>query len=224
MFLVALALAPGLAIMIFVYWKDKFEKEPKQLLALSFLLGALSIIPAIILEMIFSNYAESIPIYLISNAVKAVLVVGLAEEGSKYFMARYFLFPRRAFNEPFDGITYCVMISMGFATIENVMYVMDGGVTTALLRMVTAVPAHATFGIIMGYYLGLKKFDTENKYYGLKALGFAALLHGAYDFFLFINYYPGMAIGALLSLRYGIIFSRKAIKLHQQASPFNMKN
>ena len=49
MFLVALALAPGLAIMIFVYWKDKFEKEPKQLLALSFLLGALSIIPAIIL-------------------------------------------------------------------------------------------------------------------------------------------------------------------------------
>ena len=137
-------------------------------------------------------------------------------------MARYFLFPRRAFNEPFDGITYCVMISMGFATIENVMYVMDGGVTTALLRMVTAVPAHATFGIIMGYYLGLKKFDSENRYYGLKALGFAALLHGAYDFFLFINYYPGMAIGALLSLRYGIIFSRKAIKLHQQASPFNI--
>lgn len=222
MFLGALALAPGLAIMIFIYWKDKFEKEPKRLLALSFLLGALSIIPAIILEMIFSNYAESIPIYLISNAVKAVLVVGLAEEGSKYLMARYFLFPRRAFNEPFDGITYCVMISMGFATIENVMYVMDGGVTTALLRMVTAVPAHATFGIIMGYYLGLKKFDTENNYYGLKALGFATLLHGAYDFFLFINYYPGMAIGALLSLRYGIIFSRKAIKLHQQASPFNM--
>ena len=224
MFLGVLALAPGLAIIIFIYWKDKFEKEPKRLLALSFLLGALSIIPAIILEMIFSNYAESIPIYLISNAVKAVLVVGLAEEGSKYFMARYFLFPRRAFNEPFDGITYCVMISMGFATIENVMYVMDGGVTTALLRMVTAVPAHATFGIIMGYYLGLKKFDSENRYYGLKALGFAALLHGAYDFFLFINYYPGMAIGALLSLRYGIIFSRKAIKLHQQASPFNMKN
>ena len=94
MFLGALALAPGLAIMIFIYWKDIFEKEPKQLLALSFLLGALSIIPAIILEMIFSNYAESIPIYLISNAVKAVLVVGLAEEGSKYFMARYFLFPR----------------------------------------------------------------------------------------------------------------------------------
>ena len=222
MFLGVLALAPGLAIIIFIYWKDKFEKEPKRLLALSFLLGALSIIPAIILEMIFSNYAESIPIYLISNAVKAVLVVGLAEEGSKYFMARYFLFPRRAFNEPFDGITYCVMISMGFATIENVMYVMDGGVTTALLRMVTAVPAHATFGIIMGYYLGLKKFDSENRYYGLKALGFAALLHGAYDFFLFINYYPGMAIGALLSLRYGIIFSRKAIKLHQQASPFNI--
>ncbi len=217
---IALALAPGLAIMIFIYWKDKFDKEPKRLLAFSFLLGALSIIPAIIFEMVFMNYAESLPNYFISNAVKAVLVVGLAEEGSKYLMVLFFLFPRKAFNEPFDGITYCVMVSMGFATIENVMYVMDGGMTTALLRMVTAVPAHATFGIVMGYYLGLKKFDSENRNYGLKAIGFAALLHGAYDFFLFINYYPGMAIGALLSLRYGLLFSLKAIKLHQQVSPF----
>ena len=220
MFPIALAIAPGLAIIIFIYWKDKFDREPKRLLGLSFLLGAFSIIPAIILEVLFSNYAESIPVYLVSNAVKAVLVGGLAEEGSKYFMVRYFLYPRKAFNEPFDGITYCVMVSMGFATVENVMYVMDGGMSAALLRMVTAVPAHATFGIVMGYYLGLKKFDTQNKNNGLKALGFAALLHGAYDFFLFINYYPGMAIGALLSLRYGINFSRKAIKLHQQVSPF----
>ena len=224
MFPITLALAPGLAIMIFIYWKDKFDKEPKRLLGFSFLLGAISIIPAIILEMIFMNYAESIPIYLLSNAVKAVLVVGLAEEGSKYIMVRYFLYPRNAFNEPFDGITYCVMVSMGFATVENVMYVMDGGMTTALLRMVTAVPAHATFGIVMGYYLGLKKFDSGNNGYAFKALGFAALLHGAYDFFLFINYYPGMAIGALLSLRYGINFSRKAIKLHQQVSPFRNNN
>lgn len=109
---------------------------------------------------------------------------------------------------------------MGFATVENIMYVMDSGMQTALLRMVTAVPAHATFGIVMGYYLGLKKFDTKNLNYGLKALAYATLLHGAYDFFLFINYCPGMAIGAVLSLRYGIIFSRKAILLHQQSSPF----
>ncbi len=220
MLLLALAIAPGLAIIIFIYWKDKFDREPKRLLSFSFLLGALSIIPAIILEVCFSNYPNSIPIYLLSNAVKAILIVGLAEEGSKYFMVRYFLYPRKAFNEPFDGITYCVMVSMGFATVENIMYVMDSGMQTALLRMVTAVPAHATFGIVMGYYLGLKKFDTKNQNYGLKALGYAALLHGAYDFFLFINYYPGMAIGAVLSLRYGIIFSRKAILLHQHASPF----
>ncbi len=216
----ALAIAPGLAIMIFIYWKDKFDREPKRLLAFSFLLGALSIIPAIILESVFANYPDTIPIYILSNVVKAVLIVGLAEEGSKYFMVRYFLYPRKAFNEPFDGITYCVMVSMGFATVENIMYVMDSGMQTALLRMVTAVPAHATFGIVMGYYLGLKKFDAKNLQYGLKALGFAALLHGAYDFFLFINYYPGMALGALLSLRYGISFSRKAIKLHQESSPF----
>lgn len=105
MLLLALAIAPGLAIIIFIYWKDKFDREPKRLLAFSFLLGALSIIPAIILEASFMNYPDSIPIYLLSNAVKAILIVGLAEEGSKYFMARYFLYPRKAFNEPFDGIT-----------------------------------------------------------------------------------------------------------------------
>ncbi len=219
--LFALAIAPGLAIIIFIYWKDKFDKEPKKLLTLGFLLGILSIIPAIILEKIFLDSSESISDYWVSNAVKAFLIVGLAEEGSKYFMARYFLYPRKAFNEPFDGIIYCVMVSMGFATIENVMYVMDSGMTTAILRMVTAVPAHATFGIVMGYYLGLKKFDIENKNYGLKAIACAALLHGAYDFFLFINNYPGMAIGALFSLIYGIKFSKKAIKLHQEASQFN---
>ncbi|GDX51079.1 protease PrsW [Bacteroidota bacterium] len=221
MILIALALAPGLAIMIFIYWKDKFDREPKRLLALSFLLGAISIIPAIVLEEFFSGYSKSIPIYLLSNAVNAVLVVGLAEEGSKYFMTRYFLYPHKSFNEPFDGITYSVMVSMGFATVENLIYVLNnGGMETALLRMVTAVPAHATFGVVMGYYLGLKKFDTLNRNFGLKAIAYAALLHGAYDFFLFINYYPGMAIGALLSLRYGIVFSQKAIRLHQQSSPF----
>lgn len=222
--LLALALAPGLAIIIFIYWKDKFDKEPKQLLAISFVLGAIAILPAIFFERVLQNVPTFFPDFILSQFINAIFCVGLVEEGCKYAMVILFLYPRKAFNEPFDGITYCVMVSMGFATIENIMYVDRGGMNTAIWRMFTAVPAHAVNGVMMGYYLGLKKFNPANKSYGLKSLGFASALHGAYDFFLFINNTGGMAIGAILALRFGINFSMKAIRLHQNASPFISQN
>ena len=100
---------------------------------------------------------------------------------------------------------------------------MEGGSGTGLLRMFTAVPAHPTFAILMGYYLGKAKFEHKKAYYALHALGVATLFHGAYDYFLFISYVPGIVLGALVSLILGIHLSRKAIKIHQLASPFIIK-
>jgi RsiW-degrading membrane proteinase PrsW (M82 family) len=112
------------------------------------------------------------------------------------------------------------MVSMGFATFENVMYAFSEGMGTAIFRMFTAVPAHATFAILMGYYLGKAKFETRKSYYAFHALGIATLFHGAYDYFLFISFVPGIALGALASLATGVWLSRKAIRIHQNASPF----
>ena len=135
-------------------------------------------------------------------------------------MVRGFLQPRKGFNEPFDGIMYAVMVSMGFAGVENIMYVIQGGMDVALIRAFTAIPAHATFGIIMGYYMGKAKFSNNRMKWNLIGLSLAILFHGAYDFFLFIGFIPGISIGAFISLIVGIILSKRAIKAHQEISYF----
>ena len=220
--LLSLAVAPGLAIAIYIFWKDKFEREPKRLMILGFVLGIVSLVPAVLLEYLWGKWGYSGKGDIQDVAFFAFIVVGFSEEISKFLFLKKFLYPRSAFNEPYDGITYSVMVSMGFATLENIMYAADGGYKVALMRMVTAVPAHAVFAIIMGYYVGLAKFDEEKKnlHLLLGILG-ATLLHGAYDFSLMQQDYPQFqAIGALFSLYIGIRLSRKAIKLHQDNSPF----
>jgi RsiW-degrading membrane proteinase PrsW (M82 family) len=222
MFLLSLALAPGFAISIFIYWKDKFEKEPRALLIKSFLLGMISTVPAAFFELFFNRYVLPEPDEIISIGVYSFAGIGIIEEGCKYFFLRSYAYRKSEFNEPFDGITYAVMVSMGFATLENLLYVFQQGAGTAITRMFTAVPAHATFGIIMGYFLGLEKMKGK-KYFGLAGLLLAATLHAAYDFFLLTSYIPGMWLGAVLSVFIGIRFSLRAIRLHQNDSPFKNK-
>ena len=111
-------------------------------------------------------------------------------------MVRYYAQPKKDFNEPFDGIIYAVMVSMGFAAVENLFYVLEGGMDVAVIRAVTAIPAHAVFAILMGYYMGKAKFSPTKKVrYNLTGLFLAILFHGAYDFFLFINFIPGISRG-----------------------------
>mgnify|MGYP000164662279 CR=1 FL=1 len=220
--LAVLTNAPIAIIIIYIYIKDKYEKEPKKLLLKTFLGGAvISVIATILISTIANKaFPLSDSFSLFQQFVKAFVVVALVEEFSKYLIVRYYAQKKEAFNEPFDGIVYAVMVSMGFAFTENILYVLDGGFYTALARAFTAVPAHATFGIIMGYYMGIAKFSKYKIRYNLLGLLYATLFHGAYDYFLFINFIPGIWIGAALSLIIGIVLSRKAIKKHQDRSQF----
>jgi len=179
----------------------------------------IAIIPAFFIEQtgeIFVMAGSSTEMTLIF----AFVVVGCTEEGCKYFMLRTYAYRKKEFDEPFDGITYSVMVAMGFATLENIMYVSQFGYGNAFLRMFTAIPAHASFGIIMGYYTGLAKFNDNSKRLLFQGWLYAALLHGAYDFSLMDRNIPLITIGAGLSLYLGIRFSLKAIRLHQEDSPF----
>nr|WP_321245299.1 PrsW family glutamic-type intramembrane protease [uncultured Psychroserpens sp.] len=224
--LILLAIAPICIIILYVYFKDKYDKEPKRLLLYSFLLGAIvSIIVTTIIYIIFDMLMPledkfSVP----QQFIKAFLVVGLTEEFSKYIIVRYYAQPKKAFDEPYDGIMYAVMVSMGFAATENIMYVLESGYITGILRALTAVPAHATFGILMGYFMGKAKFSKNRIKLNLLGLLLAVTFHGFYDFFLFIEFIPGIWVGAFLSLILGIILSHKAIKKHQKDSHFNPEN
>jgi len=218
--LLALSIAPGIAICIFIYLKDRYNREPLLLLLISFVLGMLSTIPALFLQVLNNTTLESLAGKPYAEvAIFAYLVVALSEEGSKYLMVRFFAYRRKEFDEPFDGILYSVMVGMGFATLENIGYVYEHGLGTGIMRMFLSVPAHATFAILMGYYMGLAKFDNANrKKYLLLAILLPVIFHGTYDYFLFLGGTLLNVGSAIVSLLVAIHLSKKAIQKHQALS------
>ena len=224
--LLAAATLPSMAIAYWIYHQDYHEKEPAKMLLWAFLCGCASTIPAIFFQSYFIDWEN--PQSLYATSLFAFLGVALTEELSKFILFRRFVYPQKDFNEPIDGIVYGVMVGLGFATLENVMYVFNAeqnGFSTALGRAFTAVPAHAAFGVLMGAYVGLAKFFPEKAtVYTIIGVGLAVFFHGAYDFFLMQQVYEGMAILAIFTLIWSINMSRKLIRLGQDMSPFKPKD
>jgi protease PrsW len=214
------AIAPGVGIVFFIYFRDKYEKEPFRLLRNCFLFGLLSIVPAILIEMGMGRLGLNENQGLLKTLVYAFFVVGLAEEMSKFFFLRVYAFPKKDFNEPFDGIVYSIMISMGFATLENVMYVAFEGLGTAVLRMFTAVPLHAVCAIFMGYFVGKAWFAKHRTWNMILGCSLAVFIHGLYDFFLFQQEIAELAILSFMALGASVGISFIAIRKLQKRSPF----
>ncbi len=189
MLLLALAVAPGIAISLFIYSRTKYRRETLRYLFVAFVLGMLSTLPALVLQFLSADVRDD-PFHhsIFSFAWYAFVVVALSEEGSKYLVLRFYAYPKKVFNEPFDGILFAVMIGMGFATVENIEYVRQFGWSTGVNRFFLSVPAHASFAVLMGYYVGLAKFRPgRSLLLMIKGLLIAVLLHGSFDFFLFIQ-------------------------------------
>ena len=221
MILVALALAPIVFLFTYVYLQDKYEREPLRYLIISFILGVFTAFPVLFISEQVDTYTNitltAMPL------VYAFVVVALTEEGMKYLVLRWYNYPHKEFDEPYDGIMYGVAVSLGFAAIENVMYVfMSGGdpYETGIGRMFTAVPAHAMFGVMMGYFVGRAKFLAKGSRFleRMKGLGTAVFFHGTYDYFLFLGK-SYLVPFSIVSLAVGIFLARKAIHLHADISP-----
>lgn len=229
MILFALSIAPGIAISLFFFFKDEYNREPRRHILVCFFLGILAAIPAAAFQLLVFPMADR---YLVTGipsvAIKAFILVALSEEWCKYFMVRYYAFRQPEFDEPFDGIVYTVMVGMGFATIENIGYVMQHGLATAILRMFLSVPAHASFAILMGYYVGRAKFRPGGRFSNLmKGLLLAVFFHGLFDFFLFLRDNEMVQrhvsdiilfLGALLTFGIAIVLSRNAFREHMAHS------
>ena len=212
---ISVAVLPPLYIIYFIYKNDLYEKEPHELLIKTFFLGCIVVVPALVIELIFDeNFFNNTFLY-------AMMGVALAEEGSKFFFLRHFNYKKNDFNEPYDGIMYAVVISMGFALVENIFYVFgnDGQeISVGFLRMFTAIPLHATCGVVMGYYMGIAKMNIDQRTRSLiLSVLFPVIIHGLYDYFIFAGY--GI-IFSLLILIIAFYFSNKSIKIHQSNSPF----
>ena len=219
--LIALAILPALVICYAIYRIDKFDKESHWQLIICFVLGMLVTYPAMKLEEIGQNYGLEESTSLLPLLILSYIVVGLSEELTKFLALMFYAYPQKEFNEPLDGIVYAVMIAMGFATLENILYADQYGYQTTIVRAFTAVPAHAVFAVIMGYYVGLAKFN-KSKRFSLIAIGLLIpiLIHGTYDFFILQEYYDWLMGFATLTLAVSIYFSIRLIRLHQYNSPF----
>jgi RsiW-degrading membrane proteinase PrsW (M82 family) len=229
MILFALSIAPGIAISLFFFFKDEYNREPRRHILFSFFLGILAAIPAAAFQLLAFPLADRLlPTGIASIAIKAFILVALSEEWCKYLMVRYYAFRQPEFDEPFDGIVYTVMVGMGFATIENIGYVMQHGIATAFLRMFLSVPAHAAFAILMGYYVGRARFHPGGRFSNLmKGLFLAVFFHGLFDFFLFLRDNAMIQqhisdiflfLGALVTFVISMFLSRNAFREHMAHS------
>ncbi len=223
--LLLISLAPIVIIAFFIYFKDKWEKEPIGLLLITLLVGALTVIPILFLETFlqkFSGYFDG----LMHAAYEAFVIAAFSEELFKFLALFFLIWKNKEFNEKFDGIVYAVFISLGFALVENILYVFGdsaGGYSVGILRAVTAVPAHALFGVVMGYHFAIAKFEPSRRGFEIfLALAFPILLHGLYDFWLMSE--NGYLL--LLFIPYVIvlwIFGFKRMKTHSDDSVFKPK-
>jgi RsiW-degrading membrane proteinase PrsW (M82 family)/ribosomal protein S18 acetylase RimI-like enzyme len=229
MVLLALALAPAIAIIMFILYRDRFNREPPASLFISFFYGVLATIPVLLLE-VGAGYFEATGT-IQGTIIMAFFGVALVEEAVKFLPLRLYSFTRKSFDEPLDGIVYAVMIGMGFATLENILYVYEHGMQTGFLRMLTAVPGHATFAVIMGYYVGKAKFDYANRIkLLLTGLVLATFFHGLYDACLFLIKKVSdpiaivLALFALTTYIFALVLSSRLIKQHRLISMGLYKN
>lgn len=180
---------PVFFLLLYFWYKDRGEAEPLQLMRRIFILGILVIIPVagaeFLLQSAFLSFFKEVPWWF--WFISPFLFVALPEEFGKMWMVKKVAYYHPKFNELMDGITYCIIASMGFAVFENVMYTLQYGTATGMLRAFTAVPAHALFSGLMGFYMGYARFaktPQEEKHMLRKALFMGVLFHGLYDFLL----------------------------------------
>jgi RsiW-degrading membrane proteinase PrsW (M82 family) len=218
--LLCAALFPAIALCIYVFKKDRVEKEPMGLLLSLFFLGMVICFPAAEIENVLLGFIDSVFLpfgvevggeVVLNNAVYQTYIVcqnfiGIArvEEGLKLLILLWRTSKNKNFNSLFDGVVYAVFVSLGFAALENILYVRQYGWMNALMRGILAVPGHTFFGVLMGYYYSLwhmyekagerelqlkqaglagnlQKTFSGKRYLALSLL-IPTLAHGMYDF------------------------------------------
>ena len=191
-FVIITALLPIVILVYYIYHKDKKSPEPTKQLVKAFLFGILSVPLSLFISIplgligAYSTEATSI----LGNVNSAFLGAAVPEEIAKFFMLWLLLRRNQYFDERMDGIVYAVCVSLGFAALENMVYLFSNAesyFTIGVSRAIFAIPGHFCFGVLMGYYYSLAKFYSMNrKRNKVFILIVPVVLHGLYDSILFI--------------------------------------
>ena len=197
--LLFLSVLPAALLIIFIYRQDKYQKEPFKSLFKAFFGGMLSVVFTIITVRIIDYTIGLIPYLNQTVFYDSFITAGIPEELCKFLIFMIFIWNDKNFDEYFDGIVYASFVSLGFATVENIMYVMPGGIGTGIVRALISVPAHFLFGVILGYFLSLAKFNSDKKgRYIIIGLLIAMAAHGLFDWLLMFSDRMGGALSSFI--------------------------
>lgn len=179
------AVVPGLILMWFLHSRPQYP-QPRTTLWATFGLGILLIIPVIILtfpvSIVFSVMGDLTRSRVLVLVLQAFLGAAILQESFKFLALSGFSCQRKRMAEPFDGVVYGVVISLSFATLENIAYVIEGDMIGAALRALTSMPAHGALGGIMGYYIAQGVFNPAQRGRNLRlAWVIPVALHTLYD-------------------------------------------
>ncbi len=195
--LAIVGMAPGLLwVGYWIHRRGHYPRIRANLIKV-FLWGCAATLPTLAIEQLAG--AGIVQKSLTAAAATSFLVIGPVEELFKLLAVWVSIFRSRDFSEPMDGIVYAVTSALGFACVENVIYILQLGPASLLSRAVFATPAHILFASMWGYYLGLARFELEGELRLVaKGLLIAAAFHGVYNFVIAI--YPNKAMISLAPL------------------------
>ncbi len=178
------AVVPGVVLLWYI-WKRDLQPEPTQWLLRALFAGVVICLPVALVEAGIQEllFGGNEPSTYLGTTVMAFFVAAVPEESFKLLALWLVLRKNPYFDEHFDGIVYAVFVSLGFAILENISYVLkeDDWLGVAFVRAFLAVPGHYAFGVFMGYYYSLYHFVDHSPRMGAKVLLMPVLAHGIYD-------------------------------------------
>lgn len=222
--IIMLAFSPGIFWLWIIYARDKYRPEPRNLVIRTFLLGAAVSLPVSLIEFVLFPGATEIdldmPVSIATAAYLSVVVAGITEEIGKYAVVRYTIYNSPYFDEPIDGIIYASAAALGFASLENVGYMLTYGWEVIAVRGLFSTLAHVLFSGIWGYLLGRQKINQgAGRKLLISGLIVSIILHGAFDFFLLRQ--RGYELITLLIFIAAGIFFIYLVKRANRQSPYN---
>ena len=207
---VTLSFIPSLLLLRFLYKRD-INPEPRSVLLKTFWLGFILAIPILIVTYPLAPLMWRIKNPMLAAMYWSLFCAAIPEEFFKFLVLTKYCTRNHAFDEPMDGIVYGVTASLGFATIESMMFISRVGWEAAISRALTAVPAHACFGVVMGYFVSQAHFNLKKKlsiWFGLLA---AIFLHALYDYPLVVNQIwklnPDVPLESAVKLGFFVLFA-----------------
>jgi RsiW-degrading membrane proteinase PrsW (M82 family) len=219
------AIAPCAFWLWMIYRWDKYKPEPRWLLIRVFFYGMVIAVPVAFIESaLYPGDIQNIP----SVATAAYLsfgVVGVVEESAKFLVVRFGVYSSPHFEEPADGLVYSAAAALGFASLENIIYVLTFGWEVLLVRGLVSNIVHFLFSAAWGYPLALSKLKMVNKSWVVVGLIVAIAAHGTFDFLLFttsvftfalIPLFIAMAVAWFLMLRHA---NRHSVYVEHRMNP-----